>query len=115
MKGEGDGCFLTFDALDEAMAFAGRLRKQLSAHRDRQGFAPAVRIGPHRGEAVARGRDWFGTAVNVAARICAAAEPGGILVSATSLEGRTGPSVGAPRAIELKGLGAPIDVVALAS
>jgi class 3 adenylate cyclase len=112
VKGEGDGCFLAFDDAGRAVAFARRLQEGLAAHRQEQGFAPTVRIGLHRGEAVARDRDWFGTAVNVAARICAAAEPGGILASAASVT--DGAALGGePRAVELRGLGAPVDVVTI--
>ena len=44
------------------------------------GFPP-VRVGMHTGPAVARGGDWYGTTVNVAARLCAAAGGGQVLVS----------------------------------
>jgi adenylate cyclase len=44
------------------------------------GFPP-VRAGLHTGPAVSRGRDWYGTTVNVAARLCAAAGGGEVLVS----------------------------------
>lgn len=42
---------------------------------------PAVRIGVHRGEAVERGGDYWGHAVNVAARLAARAEPCEILTT----------------------------------
>ena len=44
------------------------------------GFPP-VRVGMHSGPAVAREGDWYGTTVNVAARLCAAAGGGEVLVS----------------------------------
>jgi adenylate cyclase len=44
------------------------------------GFPP-VRVGMHTGPAVARGGDWYGTTVNVAARLCGAAGGGEVLVS----------------------------------
>jgi class 3 adenylate cyclase len=44
------------------------------------GFPP-VRIGLHTGPAVYRGGDWYGTTVNVAARLCAVAGGGEVLVS----------------------------------
>jgi class 3 adenylate cyclase len=40
-----------------------------------------VRIGLNAGEPVAEGEDLFGTAVQLARRICDAAEPGRILVA----------------------------------
>jgi adenylate cyclase len=45
-----------------------------------------VRVGMHTGPAVQRGGDWFGTTVNVAARLCAAAGGGEVLVSETTRE-----------------------------
>ena len=44
------------------------------------GFPP-VRVGMHTGPAVSRAGDWYGTTVNVAARLCAAAGGGEVLVS----------------------------------
>lgn len=45
-----------------------------------------VRVGMHTGPAVERGGDWYGTTVNVAARLCAAAGGGEVLVSETTRE-----------------------------
>jgi class 3 adenylate cyclase len=42
---------------------------------------PAVRVGMHTGPAVERSGDWYGTTVNVAARLCSAAGGGEVLVS----------------------------------
>ena len=44
------------------------------------GFPP-VRVGMHTGPAVYRANDWYGTTVNVAARLCTAAGGGEVLVS----------------------------------
>ena len=44
------------------------------------GFPP-VRVGVHTGPAVSRHGDWYGSTVNVAARLCAAAGGGEVLVS----------------------------------
>ena len=43
---------------------------------------PPVRVGVHTGPAVCRDGDWYGTTVNVAARLCSAAGGGEVLVSA---------------------------------
>jgi adenylate cyclase len=48
------------------------------------GFPP-VRVGVHTGTAVCRGGDWYGSGVNVAARLCAAAAGGEVLVSEESV------------------------------
>lgn len=42
---------------------------------------PPVRVGVHTGTAVCREGDWYGSAVNVAARLCSAAAGGEVLVS----------------------------------
>ena len=47
------------------------------------GFPP-VRVGIHTGPAVSRHGDWYGATVNVAARLCAAAAGGEVLVSETT-------------------------------
>jgi class 3 adenylate cyclase len=43
--------------------------------------SPAVRIGMHTGSAVERGGDWFGAAVNVAARVAATAAAGEVVLT----------------------------------
>jgi adenylate cyclase len=47
---------------------------------------PPVRVGIHTGSAVARNGDWYGTTVNVAARLCGAAGGGEVLVSDATRE-----------------------------
>src|SRR3954453_11850284 len=42
---------------------------------------PPVRVGVHTGPAVDRDGDWYGTTVNVAARLCSAAGGGEVLIS----------------------------------
>jgi adenylate cyclase len=44
--------------------------------------APAVRVGLHHGPAIERDRDYFGAAVNLAARVSAAATGGEVLLTA---------------------------------
>jgi adenylate cyclase len=55
----------------------------------------AVRIGLHHGPAIRRGDDWFGSTVNVAARVAALARPGEVLLTA-----RTAAAAGELEAIE---------------
>src|SRR3954469_10495350 len=47
---------------------------------------PPVRVGVHTGPAVSRDGDWYGTTVNVAARLCSAAGGGEVLVSEATRE-----------------------------
>jgi adenylate cyclase len=42
---------------------------------------PAVRVGMHHGPAICRGGDWFGSTVNLAARVAAVAAGGEVLVT----------------------------------
>ena len=76
-----------------------------------EGNVPPVRVGIHTGPALASEGDWYGRTVNVAARLCAEAKNGQILVgqrvaaaveSAASLE-----EIGN---LPLKGLSQPIVV-----
>jgi adenylate cyclase len=60
------------------------------------GFPP-VRVGIHTGPAVAREGDWYGTTVNVAARLCAATGGGQVLVSEATCE-----AAGPLRMVELE-------------
>jgi adenylate cyclase len=46
-----------------------------------QGVLPPVRVGIHSGPAVSNDGDWYGTTVNVAARLCAVAPGGEVMVS----------------------------------
>ena len=47
----------------------------------REHESPAVRVGLHHGEAIARGGDYFGASVNLAARVSSAAAGGEVLVT----------------------------------
>jgi adenylate cyclase len=49
-----------------------------------------VRVGINTGPAVAREGDWYGTAVNVAARLCSAAGSGQVLVSEATVRAAGG-------------------------
>lgn len=64
---------------------------------DRESRFPSVRIGMHTGEAVERGGDWFGSAVNTAARVSGAAADGEVLLS-----DRTREAAGAVEGVELQ-------------
>jgi class 3 adenylate cyclase len=115
VKRTGDGFFVAFadagDAIDAAVAVQRRLEAQRQAH----GFAPAVRIGVHWAEARRAGLDYIGGGVNQAARICALAEGGQVLVSAETLTAsrRTFPERGRRKAT-LKGISAPVEVADIA-
>jgi class 3 adenylate cyclase len=77
LKTLGDGVMLRCD--DPALAIGLGL-DIVDTLADVDGFPP-VRVGIHSGPAVLRGGDWYGTTVNVAARLCGAAGGGEVLVS----------------------------------
>lgn len=75
------------------------------------GGVPPVRVGVHAGPAVHRDGDWYGTAVNVASRLCDAAAAGEVLVSedaATAAGSPRGVGWGPRRLHRLKHLDDPI-------
>lgn len=85
IKTIGDALMLRCDDPALAVALGLRIVRDLEAI---EGFPP-VRVGIHMGPAVSRGDDWYGNTVNVAARLCAAAAGGEVLVSeATELGAR---------------------------
>ncbi len=110
----GDGFFLEFSDPRDAIACAVEIQRTLAEHRREHGFAPQVRIGVHAAEVSRRGDARSGRGVHEAARIAAAAGAGEVLVSCTTLrEAGADVACSPPRALTLKGLSAPIEVVAL--
>ncbi|HZU60508.1 MAG TPA: adenylate/guanylate cyclase domain-containing protein [Solirubrobacteraceae bacterium] len=75
VKALGDGVMLR--CADPADA----VRLGLALVDERQPVLPPVRVGIHTGPAVPNGGDWYGTTVNVAARLCAVAPGGQVMVS----------------------------------
>ena len=79
----GDGAIVEFASVVDAVACAVAFQKDLAVD---QADAPpdrriAFRIGINLGDVVVEGEDLFGDGVNVAARLEALAEPGGICIS----------------------------------
>ena len=70
-------------------ASAVRLALDLVHEVDSDPALPPVRIGVHSGSAVEHDGDWYGRAVNVAARLCSVAAAGEVLVSESTLAGAT--------------------------
>ena len=114
VKHTGDGFFLAFGDASRAIEAMVVLQRRLAAYREREGFAPTVRIGIHAAEASRSGTDYAGTGVSLAARIGAAANGSEILVSRSTLDAapRSFP-VTAERTLELKGIAEPTDVVSI--
>jgi adenylate cyclase len=77
IKTIGDALMLRCDDPSDAVRLGLRIVSDLEAV---PGF-PVARVGVHTGSAVTRDGDWYGTTVNVAARLCTAAGAGSVLVS----------------------------------
>jgi class 3 adenylate cyclase len=76
VKALGDGVMLRCE--DPAAAL--RLGLRLAGQRD-----VPVRVGIHTGPAIERDGDWYGTTVNIAARLCDAAGSGQVLASEATM------------------------------
>jgi class 3 adenylate cyclase len=89
IKTIGDAVMVRHDDPSEAVRLGLAAAHDVMAG---HGF-PAVRVGMHHGPAIARGGDWFGATVNLAARVASVAAGGEVLVteavreSALELEG----------------------------
>jgi class 3 adenylate cyclase len=77
IKHTGDGIMAAFGSATGAIECACAIQRAVSARTE----LPRVRIGLNAGEPVAEENDLFGTAVQLAKRICDAAEPAEILAS----------------------------------
>lgn len=107
VKTLGDGLMVRLDDPGRAV----RLGVAITAAVNGLDDVPPVRVGIHSGPAVHRDGDWYGSAVNVASRLCDAAADGQVLVSAeaAAAAGRPrGVGFGAPELHRLKNLEAPV-------
>ena len=82
IKHTGDGIMASFASASHALECAVAIQKAFASRNDAQPEEPVrVRIGLNAGEPVAEDEDLFGAAVQLAARVCAHAQPGQILAS----------------------------------
>ncbi len=109
----GDGFAVAFTTPEEAIRCAVAIQRALAAQRRAHGFAPAVRIGVHRSEAVVLDGTYRGVGVHVAARIGALAAGGEIVASATTAAGLP-VEVVSRSVVELKGVDTPVEIVTFA-
>ena len=79
-KHTGDGIMASFTSASAALECAIAIQRALAQHNESAEQPIGVRIGLNAGEPVAEEEDLFGTAVQLAARICAHAEPGQVLL-----------------------------------
>ena len=81
VKQIGDAVMFRTDDAADALALGTRIHDELGPA---AGLPPA-HAGAHTGHAVQRGGDWFGSAVNLAARVTDAARGGELLVTEATL------------------------------
>jgi class 3 adenylate cyclase len=82
IKHTGDGIMASFTSASRAVGCALAIQERFAEPATSDADSSIqVRIGISAGEPVAEKGDLFGTAVQLAARLCASADPGGILVS----------------------------------
>lgn len=91
----GDGLLAVFDSAVDAVECAAAIQNSVADRESRlaRETRAELRIGINLGDIIMQGNDIFGDGVNVAARLEALADPGGVLVSGTAvdlLSGKTG-------------------------
>ena len=115
----GDGYMLVFPAARRAIRAALAIEARIRATFDDPGSPIRVRIGIHTGEVIRQANEFFGQAVNYAARGAAAAAGGEILASSLVRElvaTDRSFSFGEPREVTMKGIDGlhrvyPLDLV----
>ena len=107
VKTMGDGAMLLFDGAPEAVRSALDLLEEIP----RVGLPP-LRVGLHRGPVVAQAGDFYGSTVNLAARITDYARPNEVLVSSSvlpqSVDGIVLEEIGE---VTLKGVAQPVHLL----
>lgn len=113
VKTIGDAVMIRADEPERAVRLAIAIVHDLG----RRHGHPAVRAGVHTGPAVERDGDWFGAAVNLAARVSAAASGGEVLVTGATAT-RIAGDQGSPRlhlrprgARELRNVAQPVELL----
>jgi len=87
IKHTGDGIMAAFLSAESAMHCAARIQFELSSQSLKSdGIAIQVRIGAATGEPVERHNDLYGATVQLAARLCAAAQPEEVLVAESLID-----------------------------
>ena len=114
VKSLGDAVMIHGADAASVVSLALRIAAELSE----EGWCPPLRMGVHSGTAVRRGSDWYGSTVNVAARLTDSAGAGEVLISLTTrdLLASYGAMTIADRgARSFKNVGAPVGVFAAAA
>lgn len=83
VRTEGDSFYVVFDSVGDAVSAALAIRDAAQQTDDGHGAPIQVGIGVHAGEARDGEEGIVSSAVNIAARVCAVAQPGEVLVTDT--------------------------------
>jgi class 3 adenylate cyclase len=116
VKNLGDGLMVVFSSASESLACAVAMQQAIEARNRRVEEQLGVRIGVSLGEATAEDGDYFGEPVIEAARLCAHAAGGQIIVNdlvhrlGGSREGHSFQPLGD---LELKGISEPVQAFEL--
>ena len=113
VKSMGDGVMIV--SKDPAAA-VGLAAHAVEAVGTRPDLLP-VRVGVHTGPAARRGCDWYGSSVNLAARLARAAEPNEALISASTratANGSLGDRLSTRGELALRGVDRPVSAWRLA-
>jgi adenylate cyclase len=112
VKSMGDAAMIWVPDAAQAVALAARAVEEVGARPD---LLP-VRVGAHTGPVVMRGGDWYGSVVNVAARLAREAEPNQALISRATWSAARGDlarPLEAQRELVLRGVERPVFAWAL--
>ena len=109
VKHTGDGIMASFDLVSQAVEAAIDVQRSMAARNADADTPFELRIGISAGEPLADDGDLFGATVQLAARLCAAASPGGISASVAVRELCIGKQLGFEPAdpVGLKGFAEP--------
>jgi class 3 adenylate cyclase len=112
VKHLGDGIMASFDDVPASVASAVKIQEELASYSNNSETPIRVRIGVHVGEPVEESNDLFGSAVQMAARICDIAQADAILVSREVKDACVGANLRfAPMGSEtLKGFSEPVQL-----
>lgn len=117
VKNLGDGLMVVFPLASAALACAVGMQQSVEQDNGTANRPLGLRVGLSAGEATEEGGDYFGDPVIEAARLCAKAGSGQILVSdlvRSSAGRRSSHSFSAVGALELKGLPEPLETLEVA-
>ncbi len=118
VKSLGDGLMASYRSAVDALASAVAMQQGMARlAADDRSLDLALRVGVAIGEATFENDDWFGTPVVEAARLCGAAAAGQVLATdvVRAMVGTRGGHEFVPvGALELKGLGEPVQAVSVA-